>query len=71
MTEISLNTDIIFEIKTHCLLCGDTLDANITVDSHMQVIDISIDPNHSCLTAQINEINEDVIKAQRIHLTKG
>ena len=71
MTEISLNTDITFEIKTHCLLCGDPLDANIIVDSHLQIIDISIDPNHSCLTAQINETNEDVIKAQRIHLTKG
>jgi len=62
MPEISLNTDITFTIETHCLLCGDSLEANITIDNQAQIISIAIDPSHLCLTTQIEETNQDFNK---------
>lgn len=71
MPEISLNTDIIFTIETHCILCGDQLEANITVDHNSQIVSIAIDPSHECLTTQIEETNQDFNKYQNINIKKG
>ena len=49
MPEISINTDITLNINTTCIYCGAKLDTNIIIDSHQQLIDISVDPNHNCV----------------------
>jgi len=71
MNEISLNTDITFTIETHCIFCGDQLEANITVDHHLQLVSIAIDPSHICLTNQIAETDQDLIKHQKSTFKKG
>lgn len=60
MPEISLNTDITFTIKTRCMLCGETLMANISVDHQKQTIFISVDPSHNCFDQEINETNQSL-----------
>ena len=49
MPEISINTDITLNINTTCIYCGAKLDTNIIIDTHQQLIDISVDPNHNCV----------------------
>ena len=49
MPEISINTDITLNINITCIYCGAKLIANIIIDSHQQLIDISVDPNHECV----------------------
>ena len=49
MPEISINTDITLNINTTCIYCGAQLDTKIIIDTHKQLIDISVDPNHECI----------------------
>ena len=49
MPEISINTDVTLNINITCIYCGAQLDTNIIIDSHQQLINISVDPNHNCV----------------------